>query len=482
MPDLDTRPIRPALVMSAGMMPALDLPGLIRPGQFGPMIRVVPVASAYARNSAVSCTGTPSVITTARPMPASIASIAAALVKAGGTKRTETSAPVSSIASATVPKTGTSAPSRSTVSPALRGLTPPTTWVPDGEHPGGVLHALGAGHALDDDLAVLGEPDGHGVSLSPSAVRRSQAWASSAALSAAPSMVSTRVTSGWFASLRIRRPSSTLLPSSRTTSGLVCLVAELLQGADDAVGDLVAGGDAAEDVDEDRLDLRVAEDDVEAVGHHLGRGAAADVEEVGRLHAAVLLTGVRDHVEGRHDQARAVADDADLAVELDVVEVLLLGRELERVLVLDELERRVVLVAEVGVVVERRPCRRAPRAVPSPRRTSGLTSTSVASSSTKTFQSVCTTSTACSATSAGKRVAVDDLARPWPRRRRPAGRWRPWRRRRGSPWRSPRSRRRPRSRRCRGSCGSRGRAGRRSSTPRRCRPPARSGPGARCGP
>ena len=47
MPDLETRPIRPGPVMSAGMMPALDWPGLIRPGQFGPMMRVdFPLATA----------------------------------------------------------------------------------------------------------------------------------------------------------------------------------------------------------------------------------------------------------------------------------------------------------------------------------------------------------------------------------------------------------------------------------------------------
>ena len=40
MPDLETRPIRPSVVMSAGMMPALDLPGEAMPGQFGPTIRV----------------------------------------------------------------------------------------------------------------------------------------------------------------------------------------------------------------------------------------------------------------------------------------------------------------------------------------------------------------------------------------------------------------------------------------------------------
>ena len=47
MPDLDTRPIRPSVVMSAGMMPALDLPGEATPGQFGPMILVrLPAALA----------------------------------------------------------------------------------------------------------------------------------------------------------------------------------------------------------------------------------------------------------------------------------------------------------------------------------------------------------------------------------------------------------------------------------------------------
>src|SRR5208282_2205459 len=61
--------------MSAGMMPALDWPGEATPGQFGPTILV--------------------------RLPA-----------------------------ATVPNTGTSAPFSSTVWPALRGLVPPTIWVP----------------------------------------------------------------------------------------------------------------------------------------------------------------------------------------------------------------------------------------------------------------------------------------------------------------------------------------------------------------
>lgn len=128
---------------------------------------------------------------------------------------------------------------------------------------------------------------------------------------------------------------------------------DLVQGADDAVGDRVAGGDAAEDVDEHGADVRVAEDDLQAVRHDLGGGAATDVQEVGGLDVAVRLTGVRDDVQGAHDETGAVADDADLAVELDVVEVLLLGGGLERVgrgLVVEGLE---VGVTELGVVVQR---------------------------------------------------------------------------------------------------------------------------------
>ena len=51
----------------------------------------------------MSLTGTPSVMITTRGIPASTASITADLVKAGGTKITETSAPVAAMASATVP-------------------------------------------------------------------------------------------------------------------------------------------------------------------------------------------------------------------------------------------------------------------------------------------------------------------------------------------------------------------------------------------
>ena len=56
-----------------------------------------------------------------------------------------------------------------------------------------------------------------------------------------------------------------------------------LERLHDAVGDLFALGDATEDVDEDRPHVGVAVDHLERARHHVGVGAAADVEEVGRL-------------------------------------------------------------------------------------------------------------------------------------------------------------------------------------------------------
>src|SRR5690606_39717069 len=72
----------------------------------------------------------PSVITTARGISASIASITASFAKRGGTNTTLTSAPVSLMASSTVPNTVRSLPPMVTVVPALRAFTPPTMFVP----------------------------------------------------------------------------------------------------------------------------------------------------------------------------------------------------------------------------------------------------------------------------------------------------------------------------------------------------------------
>ncbi len=130
------------------------------------------------------------------------------------------------------------------------------------------------------------------------------------------------------------------------------LVAQHAEGGDDAVGDGVTGGDAAEDVDEHAPDGGVGQDDLQAVGHHLGRGAPPDVEEVGRADPTELLAGVGDDVQGAHHQAGTVADDPHLALELDVVEVLLLGRGLERIGGGGVGQGGVLAVPEAGVLVQ----------------------------------------------------------------------------------------------------------------------------------
>ena len=80
-------------------------------------------------------------------------------------------------------------------------------------------------------------------------------------------------------------PSSTFVPSRRTTSGTFSPTS--LTRRDHAGRDHVALHDAAEDVDENALHLRIGRDDLERRRHLLGGGAAADVEEIGRLAAVV---------------------------------------------------------------------------------------------------------------------------------------------------------------------------------------------------
>src|SRR5205823_6621156 len=77
---------------------------------------------------------------------------------------------------------------------------------------------------------------------------------------------------------------------------------------EDSPGDLVAAGDAAEDVEQHALDVLVHQHDLERLADLVGPGAAADVEEVGRLAA-----GAVHQVEGHHRVAGPVPDDADLA-------------------------------------------------------------------------------------------------------------------------------------------------------------------------
>ncbi len=126
------------------------------------------------------------------------------------------------------------------------------------------------------------------------------------------------------------------------------LEADVLDRGDHALGDDVAAHDAAEDVDENALHVRVGGDDLERRRHLLLRGAAADVEEVGRAFAVEL-----DDVHRRHGEAGAVDHAADRAVERDVAEVVLRSLDLLGVLLGLVAQRDDVGMAVEGVVVER---------------------------------------------------------------------------------------------------------------------------------
>jgi len=89
-----------------------------------------------------------------------------------------------------------------------------------------------------------------------------------------------------------------------------------LGGGHDTVRDVVGAGDAAEDVEQDRLDVRIGRDDAERVDDLLRIRRAADIEEVRRLAAVVL-----HEVHRRHRETGAVHHAADVTVELDEGEV-----------------------------------------------------------------------------------------------------------------------------------------------------------------
>ena len=135
------------------------------------------------------------------------------------------------------------------VVPALRALTPPTMLAPDSTMSGGVLGAHPARHALDDDLGVLVQVDRHLFCFSVSGVGQ---------LGGLVGRAVHRVDHGSPAGGWLVEDATALLDVVAVEAHdqrLGGLVAEDLQRTDDAVGDLVAGGDAAEDVDEDALDL-----------------------------------------------------------------------------------------------------------------------------------------------------------------------------------------------------------------------------------
>ena len=233
----------------------------------------------------------------------------ASLVNAGGTNSTLTRRRRSCPSPPpTEPNTGSSVPSKSTVRAGLAGVHPADDVRPGRQHPPGVLGALGAGHALHDDLADARSE------RSPSVRLPCQRCASSAALSAPSSMVCACVTSGCVGLVQDPPALVDVVAVQPHHQRLGRLVTEHLQRPTMPFATASQAVIPPNTLTNTLLHVRVVQDDVQPVGHHLRARAAADVQEVRRLHPAVRLPGVGDHVQGGHHQAGAVADDPDLPV------------------------------------------------------------------------------------------------------------------------------------------------------------------------
>ncbi len=290
--------MRPGPVMSAGMMPALDLPGrgdarAVRADDAG---RVALRAGVRPEVGGVVNRYPLGDHDDERYLGVDRLDHRAPWCTAGGTKTTEVSAPVAAMVSATVPNTGTCRAARRQWSAGLAGVGP-------ADHGGARRPPSGAACLMPSEPVMpwirisSSRRSGRSPSHAPVAgaaarcplgrqLRRAARRRRPSCPPARPRRAPPRRGSG--------APAPALLPSSRTTIGWVTCSPRPVSmpiADDDAVGDLVARGDAAEHVDEHAADRRVRQHDLQAVRHHLGRGAAADVEEVRRLDAAERLPG-----------------------------------------------------------------------------------------------------------------------------------------------------------------------------------------------
>ena len=209
-----------------------------------------------------------------------------------------------------------------------------------GDDPGAVLlHrpavelALAAGDALDEEPRLGPDDDAHAAAPRAAATAFAAASSSEAAVAKC-------------ASSRRTAASAAFVPDDPDDHRHVALLDR--PGLDQAARHLVAAGDAAEDVDQDRVDLRVGQDDPHRRRDLVGPRPAADVEEVGRLAAGPL-----DEVHRGHRQARAVDHAADRAVELDERQPGLARLAVGRVLLVGVAQRLELGVARERRVVER---------------------------------------------------------------------------------------------------------------------------------
>ena len=216
------------------------------------------------------------------------------------------------------------------VVPPLPGVTPPTIRRAVGDRLLGVERALGAGEALADDLGVAIDQNRHQdevptAATTFSAASRKVARGGDREARLAEDLLA-EVDVGALEAHHQRHPD-----------------VDLARRGDDALGDHVAAHDAAEDVDQHALHLGIGQQQLERRGDPLLGGAAADVQEIGRR-AAVQL----DDVHGRHRQAGAVDHAADVAIQLDIVQLVAARLDLVRILLVE-----IAQLDHLGLAIER---------------------------------------------------------------------------------------------------------------------------------
>src|SRR6266568_4432914 len=319
--------------MRAGMIPILQCPGEIIPGQFGPISR----ARRFWRNSharTMSRVGIPSVMQTISSTSASAASMIASAAYGGGTKISEQSALVLSTASCTLLNTG----QPSCVVPPFPGVTPPTICVPYSAQalawnvpsrpvrPCTMTRVDLSTRMLISEFfnapgcAVEGglRKSSKSRFLGAEAPRNDKSYV----LSRCCHHLLRRIFHGFrddkVQSRLLQNLSSLLDIRAFQTQHDWQLNMGFLSGLDHTCRQCVHSQNTAKDVDQHCFDILITQKNLESVCYLVSIRAATHVQKI-RRHPARIL----DDVHGRHGQPGAVHHAADVSIQLDVVQAVL---------------------------------------------------------------------------------------------------------------------------------------------------------------
>ena len=122
---------------------------------------------------------------------------------------------------------------------------------------------------------------------------------------------------------------------------------DFLHSADNALRDQITTHDSAEDIDQDRLDVVIGEDQFECRSNPFAGCSAANIQKVGRLTAVQL-----DQVHRGHGQTGAIDHARDIAIQRHIVQIVRRGFPFLLILLTWIAQLRQPLLAEQGVVLD----------------------------------------------------------------------------------------------------------------------------------